>query len=102
MSASKMYSTYRPKERNWPAFANAKPLRLPMGEKLQNWLQSGTVFNVTLYLSAALFVALVLLVPLYLFIRTGTAWAKAVETLLRPATLQVLGNTVLLSVSVTL
>lgn len=97
-----MYSTYRPKERNWPAFANAKPLRLPMGEKLQNWLQSGTVFNVTLYLSAALFVALVLLVPLYLFIRTGTAWAKAVETLLRPATLQVLGNTVLLSVSVTL
>lgn len=80
----------------------AQSVRFPILGKLQSWLQSGRAFSVTLYLSAALFAALVLVVPLYLFIRTGTAWAEAVQTLLRPATLQVLGNTVLLTVSVTM
>lgn len=93
---------FRTKENRWPSLPQLEPLRLPIFGKLQNRLQSGSAFTATLYLSAALFVALVLLVPLYLFIRTGTAWADAVQTLLRPATLQVLGNTVLLAVSVTL
>lgn len=48
------------------------------------------------------FSLLVLLVPFYLLLRTGTAWPEAVRTLARPATAAVLGNTALLGVSVTL
>ncbi|NKQ35197.1 MAG: iron ABC transporter permease [Chloroflexi bacterium] len=51
----------------------------------------------------ALFTAvLILLVPAYLLIRMGSAWAETVETLSKPRTLAVLGNTVWLAAAVTL
>ena len=52
--------------------------------------------------SAAVTAMLILLVPAYLIIRTGSTWADAVETLTRPRTLGVLANTVTLAASVTL
>ncbi len=51
---------------------------------------------------ASLTAFLVLLVPLYLLIRMGSAWTEIVETLSKPRSLQVLGNTVKLAMSVTL
>lgn len=90
------------KQRSWPSLPKSPIIRFTIAENLQIWLQSGKLFTVSLYISAALFAVLVLLVPLYLFIRTGSAWSDAVQTLMRPATLQILGNTVLLAVSVTL
>ncbi len=55
-----------------------------------------------LYSGAALFACLVLLVPAYLLLRTGTAWREAIETIARPSTLKVIGNTALLAFSVPL
>ncbi|MEM7114902.1 MAG: iron ABC transporter permease [Chloroflexota bacterium] len=63
---------------------------------------TGRLFSLALYCGASLFALLVLLVPLYLVIRTSTAWQDALNTLARPATQQVLGNTIYLTVSVTL
>ncbi len=51
---------------------------------------------------AALVGALVLLVPAYLLIRMSGAWAETLETLSKPHTLTVLGNTVVLAVAVTI
>ncbi|MBE2224839.1 MAG: iron ABC transporter permease [Anaerolineae bacterium] len=65
-------------------------------------IQPDQLFTAALYMSAALFAFLVLLVPLYLVVRTGTAWQEAVQTLTRLSTLRVLGNTVLLAASVTI
>jgi iron(III) transport system permease protein len=62
----------------------------------------GSLSAVALYGGAALFAFLVLLVPLYLLLRAGTAWPTALQTLARPSTAGVLGNTALLAVSVTL
>ncbi len=54
-------------------------------------------------LAGALFVsALILLIPLYLAIRAGSAWPEVAQTLRQPGTLQVLGNTIVLAVSVVL
>lgn len=69
--------------------------------RLKHQIDAGNIFRVALYAGAALFAVLVLIVPLYLVVRTGTAWQAAVETLLRPATLRVVGNTVTLTFSVT-
>lgn len=63
---------------------------------------TGQLFSAALYISAALFACLVLLVPLYLVIRMNTAWQETLTTLMRPITLQVIGNTVLLTGSVTI
>lgn len=52
-------------------------------------------------LGGALFVsALILLIPLYLAIRAGSAWTEVAQTLRQPGTLQVLGNTIVLAASV--
>ncbi len=59
------------------------------------------IFMLALYLSASFFAFLVLLVPLYLVVRTGTAWQDAIKTLTRTSTIQVVGNTIALTVSVT-
>ncbi|MGB1250845.1 MAG: ABC transporter permease [Candidatus Promineifilaceae bacterium] len=67
-----------------------------------NRIRTGKLFSAVLYLTAALFAVLVLIVPLYLIVRTGTAWNEALKTLTRPATLRVIGNTLTLTVSVTL
>lgn len=83
------------------------PLHLPTPPAL-NWrwwqekIQAGQFFTLALYLGASIFALLVLLVPLYLFVRTTTAWQEAIDTLARPATQRVLGNTITLTVSVTL
>jgi iron(III) transport system permease protein len=87
--------------RSRSAFPKAPPIGAALAGKLQNRIQSSYLFSAALYVSAALFAVLVLLVPFYLFVRTGTAWPEAVRTLTRPATLRVLGNTALLAVSVT-
>lgn len=63
-------------------------------------IRESDLFNMALYGGAILFALLVLLVPLYLVIRAGTAWQEALHTLTEPATLRVLGNSVLLAVSV--
>ena len=76
-------------------------IRTVIGRKLSSKIEAGALFSAALYGLAALFAVLVLLVPLYLLVRTGTAWEEALETLRRPATLRVLGNTALLTVSVT-
>ncbi|GAB4158218.1 MAG: iron ABC transporter permease [Candidatus Promineifilaceae bacterium] len=69
---------------------------MPDGRRSGRW----SVGYVTL-LGGALFVsALILLIPLYLVIRAGSAWAEVAQTLRQPITLQVLGNTILLAVSV--
>lgn len=69
---------------------------MPGGRRSGRW----SVGYVTL-LGGALFVsALILLIPLYLAIRAGSAWTEVAQTLRQPATLQVLGNTILLAVSV--
>ncbi len=51
--------------------------------------------------SALIPALLILLVPAYLVIRTGSTWSDAMLTLARPRTLTVLGNTLKLAVSVT-
>ncbi len=58
-------------------------------------------FQALLIGSAGLVTALILLVPAYLLLRTVTGWENAAKTLLRLQTWQVLGNTVMLAVSVT-
>lgn len=69
---------------------------MPGGKRSGRW----SVGYVTL-LGGALFVsALILLIPLYLAIRAGSAWTEVAQTLRQPGTLQVLGNTILLAVSV--
>ncbi|NKQ37017.1 MAG: iron ABC transporter permease [Chloroflexi bacterium] len=66
-----------------------------------SWLRQWSPFQAILVGSAALVAALILLVPAYLLLRTVTGWENAAKTLLRPQTWQVLGNTVILAVSVT-
>lgn len=67
----------------------------------QNRFPASQLFTLTLYIGASIFALLVLLVPLYLLVRTSTAWQEALNTLTRPATQRVLGNTIYLTVSVT-
>jgi len=78
--------------------------KLPLGklkDRVGN-IQTDQLFTAALYLSAAFFAILVFLVPLYLIVRTGSAWQDAVKTLTRVSTLRVLGNTIVLAVSVTI
>ena len=70
--------------------------------RLRDGIHADSFFNGALYFGAALFAALVLLVPLYLLARSGTAWREAVQTVVRPSTVAVLGNTALLAISVAL
>jgi iron(III) transport system permease protein len=88
--------------RSRPEFPEATPIGAAITGKLHRPVRSGFFFSAALYVSAALFAVLVLLVPFYLFVRTGTAWQEAMQTLARPATLRVLGNTLLLAISVTI
>lgn len=69
--------------------------------RISGKIQERNLFTVALYLGATVFSVLVLIVPLYLIVRTGTAWSEVVKTLTQPATLKVLGNTGLLVGSVT-
>ena len=64
-------------------------------------IRSRSLVDAALYGSGAIFALLVLLVPLYLLARSGPAWRAALETLVRPSTLGVLGSTALLAISVT-
>ena len=82
-------------------YPRLKPLPWLDWRRWQEKLQAGQLFTLTLYLGASLFALLVLLVPLYLLVRTSTAWQEALETLARPATQRVLGNTLTLTASVT-
>ncbi|VAW43287.1 Ferric iron ABC transporter, permease protein, partial [hydrothermal vent metagenome] len=69
----------------------------------QRWLpqRHGSPFQWLLIGSAGLVAALILLVPAYLLLRVGTGWAGAWQTLAQPRTLQILGNTLGLALSVT-
>lgn len=58
--------------------------------------------HLMLVAAASLVTGLILLVPLYLLVRSMGAGQEAVVTLLSPRTFQVLGNTVLLAAAVTL
>lgn len=69
--------------------------------RLGDWIQPDKYYGAALYFGAALFAFLVLLVPFYLLVRSGTAWRTAIESVARPSTITVLGNTVLLAISVT-
>ena len=69
------------------------------------WRQASTTarsWHFVLVVAAGAVTALILLVPLYLFIRGFSAGTEAAETLFSPRTLGVLGNTLLLAVAVTL
>lgn len=70
--------------------------------RLRDRVQRDSFYNAALYFGAALFATLVLLVPFYLLVRSGAAWRDALQTLARPSTFAVLGNTALLAISVTL
>ena len=70
--------------------------------RLRDRVQRDSFYNAALYFGAALFATLVLLVPFYLLVRSGVAWRDALQTLARPSTFAVLGNTALLAISVTL
>ena len=59
-------------------------------------------YRLLLVAGASLTAVLILIVPVYLIVRTGGAWAEALETLSKPRTLKVLGNTVKLATAVTL
>jgi iron(III) transport system permease protein len=93
-----------------PRMINSKSISLPKASiltKSKSKLRIGTIhsdqlFTAALYLSALFFALLVLLVPLYLILRTGTAWQEAIQTLTKGSTVRVLGNTVLLAGSVTI
>lgn len=61
-----------------------------------------TPSDLLLAASAGLTALLILVVPAYLVIRTGSTWAHALETLSRPRTLGVVANTVALAAAVTL
>jgi iron(III) transport system permease protein len=69
--------------------------------RLRDRIQADSFYNGALYFGAALFATLVLLVPFYLLVRSGAAWRDALQTLARPSTFTVLGNTALLAISVT-
>jgi iron(III) transport system permease protein len=93
-----------------PRMINSKSISLPKASiltKSKSKLRIGTIhsdqlFTAALYLSALFFALLVLLVPLYLILRTSTAWQEAIQTLTKGSTVRVLGNTVLLAGSVTI
>jgi len=69
------------------------PFRLKAGWSLHRWL---------LIFGASITAVLILLVPLYLLIRMGSAWAEAIEILSKPRTAIILGNTVKLAAAVAL
>jgi iron(III) transport system permease protein len=68
-------------------------------KKFNRWQWSP--FQMMLVGSALFLAGLILLTPAYLLLRTMTGWEKAAETLARPQTWQVLGNTVGLAAAVT-
>ena len=78
------------------AIQNLRRVRLP--SRSQRWSLSQLI----LVGSASVTAVLILLVPAYLLIRTGSTWFDALETLSRLRTLTVLGNTIKLAVAVTL
>ena len=95
---------------NFPRTINSNKLDFPkvskpslgkIKDRVGN-IQTDHLFTAALYISAAFFAILVLLVPLYLIVRTGSAWQDAVNTLTRVSTLRVVGNTLLLAGSVTI
>ncbi len=88
-------------EYNPPQLPQLGWLKLGLGRWLNGRFTSATLFSTLLYLSAALFAGLIMLVPIYLIVRTSSAWQEAVQTLTRLSTLKVIGNTVLLTASVT-
>lgn len=61
-----------------------------------------SLYHLILVASASVTALLILLVPAYLVIRTGSTWSDALDTLSNPRTLSVLGNTIKLAVAVTL
>ncbi len=69
----------------------------------KTWLrdQHWSPFYWLLVGSAGLVAALILLVPAYLLLRVGSGWAEAWQTLSQARTLEILGNTLKLAVSVT-
>ncbi|WP_420641804.1 ABC transporter permease [Candidatus Leptofilum sp.] len=82
---------------------NARSLpRIKLNVNL-DWLgqQNWSPFHWLLVGSAGLVAALILLVPAYLLLRVGTGWAEAWQTLFQARTLEILGNTLGLAVSVT-
>ncbi len=83
-----VYGRTKPALHRWPQISRALP----------RW--SWTRLGVTL--AAALAAGLVLLVPLYLVVRTLGAGQEAVDILSKARTLEILGNTLLLAGAVTL
>ncbi|MCP4418187.1 MAG: hypothetical protein GY805_16315, partial [Chloroflexi bacterium] len=71
----------------------------------RNWLPrrgQWSPYRLILMVGASLTAVLILIVPIYLLVRMGSAWTETIETLSKPRTLSVLGNTVKLATAVTL
>lgn len=85
-------------------FGGVRSLPKPNITVNNRWLRKRQLSPFQLLLvSGALFVSgLILLVPAYLVLRMVTGWENAAETLVRPQTWQVLGNTIWLAATVTL
>ncbi|HIE55269.1 MAG TPA: iron ABC transporter permease [Chromatiaceae bacterium] len=69
-------------------------MALPWG----NW----SIYRLLLIAGASVTAVMILLVPAYLLVRMGGAWSEAFETLSKPRTLTILGNTIKLAMAVTL
>ncbi len=85
-----------------PIAAKVATIRAVIGEKKIGTFDGDRLLSVAMYTLAALFVGLVLLIPFYLLVRSGGAWRATIDTLRQPVTLHTLGNTVLLTISVTI
>lgn len=70
--------------------------------KKRRWQPQWSPFTAVLTGTALVVAALILVVPTYLLVRVAGSGAEALSLLVRPRTLQVLGNTVLLAAAVTL
>lgn len=73
----------------------AYPLQSRIGHRIDS------PFALMLYFGAALVAGLILFVPVYLLLQMIQGWEAAAATIIKPATLNVLGNSLILAGSVT-
>lgn len=85
-----------------PGHAGASREKESLFRRLSAVIESQSTFQLILYVGALLVSLLILSVPGYLILRIVQGWQAASETLARPATMRVLGNSLLLTGSVTL
>lgn len=75
------------------------PITYPLQRRVGHRIDSS--FALFLYAAAGIVALLILFVPAYLVLRMVQGWEAALETVLRPATLKVLFNSLILAGSVT-